>query len=53
MLGEPEYYSRFGFKFVESITLAGVPPEYFQTQWFQGSMPSGAVSYDVAFEAQS
>jgi len=53
VLGEPEYYGRFGFKFIENITLEGVPPEYFQVQLFQGSMPSGAVNYDGAFETQS
>ena len=53
VLGEPEYYGRFGFSFIENITLEGVPPKHFQTQLFQGPMPSGAVNYDAAFKAQS
>ena len=53
VLGEPDYYGRFGFDFIEQITLDGVSPEYFQSQLFQGSMPSGRVSFDVAFEPQS
>jgi putative acetyltransferase len=53
VLGEPEYYGRFGFKVMQSITLEGVPPEYFQTQVFQGSIPSGVVKYDAAFEAKN
>lgn len=53
VLGEPGYYGRFGFVFVENITLEGVPPKHFQTQLFHGPMPSGTVNYDAAFEAKS
>jgi putative acetyltransferase len=30
VLGEPEYYGRFGFRVDLSLSLPGVPPEYFQ-----------------------
>ncbi|HEY2782622.1 MAG TPA: N-acetyltransferase [Steroidobacteraceae bacterium] len=51
VLGDPKYYSRFGFKSEAMLILPGVPPEYFQALSFGESMPSGAVSYHQAFEA--
>jgi putative acetyltransferase len=53
VLGEPSYYRRFGFKVAPALVLPGVPPEYFQTIVFDGSIPSGTVSYHEAFEARS
>lgn len=52
VLGEPGYYSRFGFKAEPSLVLPGVPPEYFQAVLFSGSLPSGVVSYHESFAAQ-
>ena len=52
VLGEPGYYSRFGFKAEPSLVLPGVPPEYFQAALFSGSLPSGVVSYHESFAAQ-
>jgi len=51
VLGEPAYYSRFGFMAEPSLTLPGVPAEYFQALSFTGSLPSGVVSYHDAFAA--
>lgn len=53
VLGDPAYYSRFGFKVCEGLTLAGVPPEYFQAICFKEAPPRGEVFYHVAFEATS
>jgi putative acetyltransferase len=53
VLGDPGYYSRFGFKAGQGPLLAGVPPEYFQAQAFHGSYPSGEVSFHPGFDAQS
>ncbi|MCD9568630.1 GNAT family N-acetyltransferase [Pseudomonas protegens] len=53
VLGDPGYYSRFGFKAGQGPQLAGVPPEYFQAQAFHGSYPSGEVSFHPGFDAQS
>lgn len=52
VLGEPSYYSRFGFKAEPSLVLPEVPPEYFQAILFSGSLPSGTVSYHESFSAQ-
>ncbi|UBF24336.1 N-acetyltransferase [Kovacikia minuta CCNUW1] len=53
VLGEPEYYSRFGFKTEPSLVLPDVPPEYFQAISFDAPVPSGLVSYHESFNVQS
>jgi putative acetyltransferase len=49
VLGEPSYYSRFGFVADPGLVLPDVPPEYFQAIAFNGSLPAGTVSYHDAF----
>jgi putative acetyltransferase len=51
VLGDPNYYSRFGFKSEPDLVLSNVPPEYFQAVSFGGSVPHGRVSYHRAFDA--
>lgn len=51
VLGEPGYYSRFGFVAEPSLVLPGVPAPYFQSITFKGALPSGEVSYHPAFAA--
>jgi putative acetyltransferase len=51
VLGEPEYYGRFGFKADPRLVLRAVPPEYFQSLSFDSSRPKGIVTYDGAFNA--
>ena len=51
VLGDPDFYHRFGFKTEPSLVLPDVPPEYFQTVTLQGPVPSGTVSYHEAFLA--
>jgi putative acetyltransferase len=53
VLGEPGYYSRFGFIATPSLMLPGVPAEYFQAISFNGSLPSGTVSYHASFAAKA
>ena len=52
LLGEPEYYSRFGFHVDPNLILPDVPPEYFQALSLDSSRPHGIVSYHEAFDAQ-
>jgi putative acetyltransferase len=52
VLGEPEYYGRFGFHADPNLVLPGVPPEYFQAISFDASRPRGTVSYHEAFNSQ-
>lgn len=53
VLGEPAYYSRFGFVVAPGLVLPDVPPEYFQAISFKGPHPTGTVSYHEAFEAKA
>jgi putative acetyltransferase len=49
LLGEPEYYNRFGFDTCEGLTLPDVPTEYFMALSFSSSYPTGIVKYHDAF----
>jgi len=52
LLGEPAYYTRFGFKSGSSLTLPGVPAEYFMARTLRGdetAIPVGEVTYSSAF----
>ena len=49
VLGDPEYYGRFGFQVDPNLSLRGVPPEYFLAISFASSRPRGTVSYHEAF----
>lgn len=53
VLGDPDYYGRFGFNVIEGLVFPGVPAEYFQAISFDGSFPQGEVAYHEAFSAQS
>lgn len=52
LVGDPSYYSRFGFKPEPSLVLPDVPPEYFQALLFAPSLPRGVVSFNEAFRAR-
>lgn len=52
LLGEPEYYNRFGFKMEPTLVLPDVPPEYFQAISFGTQIPSGFVSYHQSFNVE-
>ncbi|MCB1704302.1 MAG: N-acetyltransferase [Halioglobus sp.] len=52
LLGDPNYYHRFGFKPRECLVLPGVPPEYFQAMVFHGDLPQGSVTYHESFSAK-
>lgn len=55
VLGDPDYYGRFGFQRVDALTYPGAPPEYFMALAFgkdtpHGGIPSGEVAYHPAFD---
>ncbi len=52
LLGDPNYYHRFGFKPEQSLVLPGVPPAYFQALLLQGDLPQGSVAYHQAFASK-
>ncbi|CAI3804851.1 hypothetical protein GLGCALEP_03730 [Pseudomonas sp. MM221] len=51
VLGDPAYYSRFGFIAEAGLVLPGVPQAYFQALSFCGEFPAGDVQYHHAFNA--
>lgn len=51
VLGDPAYYSRFGFRAEPSLVFPGVPAEYFQALTFRGTLPNGIVTYHPGFYA--
>ncbi len=53
LLGDPNYYQRFGFQPISRLVLADVPPAYFQALAFGDSVPQGNVTYHAAFNATS
>lgn len=54
LLGEPAYYSRFGFEASPTLTLAGAPPAYFMSRVLAGrDMPTGEVTYHAAFSVRA
>lgn len=53
VLGEPGYYSRFGFVANPGLVLPGVPPEYFQAVSFNAALPAGTIAYHDAFAAKA
>lgn len=51
VLGDPNYYGRFGFKAQQGLYYPGVPAEYMQALSFGGTLLSGEVTYHPAFHA--
>ena len=52
VLGDPQYYARFGFKAYPELYLKDVPAEYFQAIAFNELIPPGEVTYAAAFNAK-
>lgn len=52
VLGDPAYYSRFGFETDSKLRYDGAPPEYFtRLQLSDRTLPEGGVEYASAFSA--
>lgn len=51
LVGEPNYYQRFGFRNIPELVHEGVPPEVFLVLPFGESVPTGTVVFHEAFEA--
>jgi putative acetyltransferase len=49
VLGDPEFYERFGFRSDPRLWLAGVPPELFLILPLHDVIPEGRVDYHPAF----
>jgi putative acetyltransferase len=51
LLGEPEYYQRFGFTPHAKLLLPGVPESHFLCLALSEPIPAGLVAYHSAFSA--
>jgi putative acetyltransferase len=51
VLGDPNYYGRFGFEARPELTLAGAPASHFLCLPLSEPIPTGSVSYHAAFGA--
>lgn len=49
LVGEPNYYRRFGFRNTPDLGIPGVPPEYFMCLPLSGEIPRGSVALHPAF----
>ena len=52
LVGDPNYYKRFGFRNVPDLMLEGVPQEYFLALPFGENRASGVVAFHEAFRAK-
>ena len=53
LVGDPEYYKRFGFKNIPCLIHEGIPPEVFLALPFDNKIPQGTVVFNEAFSAKS
>src|SRR5690606_32705572 len=51
LLGDPDYYGRFGFKVGGGLVYPDAPAEYFQALAFSGTVPAGTVAFHEGFNA--
>ena len=51
LVGDPEYYRRFGFRPAAGLEYPGVPPEYFMAVSFGADVPKGVATFHEAFGA--
>lgn len=49
LVGEPDYYQRFGFSADPALTSAGIPPEYVLSRAFGSQQAQGEIIYHPAF----
>lgn len=49
LLGDPRYYSRFGFQLSAANCPENLPAQYFMIKQFSGSAPHGRFSFHPAF----
>ena len=51
LVGDPQFYTRLGFKSDPALVHEGVPPEVFFALSFDGHTPKGTVAFHKAFMA--
>jgi len=53
LVGDPEYYKRFGFRNIPALIHEGVPQEYFLALPLDENIPRGKVEFHEGFWAKS
>jgi len=51
LVGDPDYYLRFGFKNYPQLVHEGIPPEFFFVLPFDADVPAGKVIFHESFKA--
>lgn len=51
LVGDPNYYSRFGFRNYPELLYEGIPPEYFLALPFTNQVPHGIAVFHPGFQA--
>lgn len=52
LVGDPNYYSRFGFASNAALTYQGLPQQYIQGLGFDGAEAKGEISFAPGFDAK-
>lgn len=52
LVGDPNYYKRFGFRNIPDLIHEGIPQEFLLVLPFENSMPRGTVQFHRGFSAQ-
>jgi putative acetyltransferase len=52
VVGDPNYYQRFGFRLFPALAPAGMPPEYFMMLSLTASQPNAVVEFHSIFSAE-
>lgn len=53
LVGDPDYYRRFGFRNFRELIYEGIPQQYFVVLPFGQTVPRGTVTFHEAFHATS
>ncbi|KJS30517.1 MAG: GCN5 family acetyltransferase [Desulfatitalea sp. BRH_c12] len=53
LVGDPNYYKRFGFRNIPDLVYEGIPQEYFLALAFTENMPRGIVVFHEGFLAKA
>lgn len=53
LVGDPNYYQRFGFRNVPELIYEGIPPKFFLVLPFTEKVPQGIVVFHKSFGANS
>ncbi|HMK49072.1 MAG TPA: hypothetical protein VK435_03385, partial [Thermodesulfovibrionales bacterium] len=53
LVGEPDYYNRFGFRSFTDLIFEGVPQKYVLALPFDEELPQGSIRHHSGFSATS